>query len=151
MKRGSRTLATLALAAATAAGLPGIAHADRRDRHDHWRGDIRHFDRHDIRIWRGGQWHHGRHGGRLGWWWVVGGVWYFYPQPVYPFPNPYVPPVVVQQPPPVYVERPQSGAQPAPGAQPPATWYYCDQSRAYYPYVRACPGGWKPVPATPER
>jgi len=29
--------------------------------------------------WRGGYWHHGEHGGRFGWWWVVGDGWYFYP------------------------------------------------------------------------
>ena len=37
----------------------------------------------------------GRHGGRGGWWWVVGDAWYYYPQPVYPYPDPYTPPVVV--------------------------------------------------------
>ncbi|MDA8109065.1 MAG: hypothetical protein M0015_10605 [Betaproteobacteria bacterium] len=36
----------------------------------------------------------------------------------------------------------------APAAQ---TWYYCEQARGCYPYVRECPGGWKPVPATPPR
>ena len=26
-------------------------------------------------------------------------------------------------------------------------WYYCQSSRAYYPYTRACPEGWQAVPA----
>ena len=30
--------------------------------------------------WEGGRWHHEMHNGRDGWWWDVGGVWYFYPQ-----------------------------------------------------------------------
>jgi hypothetical protein len=30
--------------------------------------------------WGGGQWRHEMHNGRVGWWWDVGGVWYFYPQ-----------------------------------------------------------------------
>ncbi|MGC2063744.1 MAG: hypothetical protein WA610_12260 [Thermodesulfovibrionales bacterium] len=29
------------------------------------------------------------------------------------------------------------------------TWYYCKESRAYYPYVRRCAGGWEKVPAVP--
>jgi hypothetical protein len=24
-------------------------------------------------------------------------------------------------------------------------WYYCEESRTYYPYVKECPGGWLPV------
>jgi hypothetical protein len=32
--------------------------------------------------WEGGRWRHEMHNGRDGWWWDVGGVWYYYPQPV---------------------------------------------------------------------
>jgi LTXXQ motif family protein len=95
-----------------------------------WHGNIRHFGRHDYHVWRSGGWRHVWHGGRLGWWWVVGGVWYFYPEPVYPYPNPYIPPL--------------------PAAPPPAQyWYFCASSNAYYPYVPTCADGWKAVPATP--
>lgn len=111
-----------------------------------WHGDIRHFDSRDRGHWRGGSWHHGHHAGRLGWWWVVAGAWYFYPQPVYPYPDPYRPPVVVVQQP----------LPPAPDVEPqpavPATvqyWYYCEAAKGYYPYVPSCPGGWKAVPAVP--
>lgn len=103
-----------------------------------WRGD-----RHTVEIWRGGNWVHERHDGRFGWWWVAAGMWYFYPAPVYPYPDPYTPPVVVvnQQPAPAPVT-----AQ----AQPPLQyWYYCDSLKAYYPYVPSCPETWRTVPAQP--
>jgi hypothetical protein len=117
--------------------------ADRGDRG--WRGgDIRHFQRHDLHRWRGGGWRHGWHNGHLGWWWVVGGLWYFYPSPVYPYPDPYVPPVVIQQAPPVTAPQPPIAA--APTAQ---YWYYCEPAKAYYPYVATCPSGWQKVPAAP--
>jgi hypothetical protein len=32
--------------------------------------------------WEGGHWRHEMHNGRMGYWWDVGGVWYFYPQPM---------------------------------------------------------------------
>jgi hypothetical protein len=32
--------------------------------------------------WGGGHWRHEMHNGRMGYWWDVGGVWYFYPQPM---------------------------------------------------------------------
>jgi hypothetical protein len=35
---------------------------------------------HGHLAWEGGQWHHAVHNGRDGWWWDVGGAWYFYPQ-----------------------------------------------------------------------
>jgi hypothetical protein len=120
-----------------------------------WRGDIRHFERHDAHQWRSGAWRHGSHGGRIGWWWVAGGMWYFYPQPVYPYPDPYRPPLVVVEsspPPPVVMQIPAPAAPQIPSvAAQPATqfWYYCEPARGYYPYVASCPSGWKTVPATP--
>lgn len=105
-----------------------------------WRGDIHHFHEHDWNLWRAGHWTHGRHDGRLGWWWVAGGLWYFYPSPVYPYPSPWEPPAVT-------IVSPPAGSAPPP----PATdvWYFCAASNAYYPYVVSCPAGWKAVPATP--
>ena len=35
--------------------------------------------------------------------------------------------------------------------QPQDDWFYCADSKAYYPYVRECPGGWQRVPSTPPR
>ncbi|MFZ5774923.1 MAG: hypothetical protein ACOY3Z_05520 [Thermodesulfobacteriota bacterium] len=158
-----KTLGCACLAALFLAGLASPALADRdrdhgrrhwrddshHDRHhDHgsrgWRGEIRHFDHHDLHRWRSGSWRHGRHHGRLGWWWVVGGIWYFHNAPSYPYPDPYVPPVVVQQAPPTVVVQ-----QPIPAAPSGQTWYYCDERGGYYPYVPVCPSGWRVVPATP--
>ncbi len=131
---------------ATATPMSAYADRDNRgrgERHDNrreWHGDIRSFHERDLPRWRSGHWTHGYHDGRLGWWWVVAGLWYFYPQRVYPYPDPYTPPVVIVPP-----------AQPAPSAAPPAQyWYYCDAAKAYYPYVPSCPGGWRMVPATPS-
>ena len=84
-------IAAVVVAAVTAAAFVPAAHADRDH---HWHGDIHRFAGHDYDHWRGGHWYRGPHGGRSGWWWVVGGGWYFYPQPVYPYPDPYVPPMV---------------------------------------------------------
>ena len=44
--------------------------------------------------------------------------------------------------PPVYIE--QEPAPPA-TAQDPYYWYYCGDSKTYYPYVKDCPGGWQQV------
>lgn len=124
----------------------------------HWHGgDIRHFEARDMHHWRKGYWHQGHHQGRHGWWWVVRGTWYFYPQPVYPYPDPFRPPilvepvptpaVVVQVPVPVQVQPAPVQAAPAPQQQ---FWYYCEPSRSYYPYVATCPSGWRTVPAQPQ-
>lgn len=109
-------------------------------RHTGWYGsEIRHFERADVHVWRGGSWFHTHHEGQLGWWWVVGGLWYFYPEPVYPYPDPYIPPVVVVQLPPV-----------SPATTPtPQYWYYCEANQNYYPYIPTCPTNWKMVPVTP--
>ena len=37
---------------------------------------------HGQLAWRHGRWHHARRNGWFGWWWDVGGVWYFYPEPI---------------------------------------------------------------------
>jgi FKBP-type peptidyl-prolyl cis-trans isomerase FkpA len=43
----------------------------------------------------------------------------------------------------------QPSAQTAPQSQQASFWYYCDDAKAYYPYVRECPSGWqKVVPQT---
>jgi hypothetical protein len=147
-------------------------HMDRHERHrDHrvyrtpvWRGDIQYFDRYDYPRWRGGVWQHTRHQGRLGWWWVVGGgSWYFYSQPVYPYPDPYIPSdYFYSQPeytdpgfyfPPVVIMQPESveSTQDVEVATPSVDlyWYYCESINGYYPYITSCPEGWRAVPASP--
>ena len=37
---------------------------------------------HGQLAWRDGQWHHATRDGRDGWWWDVGGFWYFYPEQI---------------------------------------------------------------------
>jgi hypothetical protein len=100
------------------------------------------------------------HAARVGVYVGVGGPWYY---PVVPAPYYYGPaPVVVAPPPdaPDYVEQgqpqpgvPSAGYAQGPGAGPNGqgddgdTWYYCDASRTYYPYVKQCSSGWRAVPA----
>ncbi|WP_028220743.1 hypothetical protein [Paraburkholderia oxyphila] len=77
------------------------------------------------------------------------GAPYYYPvAPYYYAPAP----VIVAPPPaPDYVEQGQPQAQ-APGGDNGAnddTWYYCDASKTYYPYVKQCSSGWRAVPAQP--
>ncbi|MFA7268765.1 MAG: hypothetical protein WC073_05435 [Sterolibacterium sp.] len=103
-------------------------------RHNPWHGEIHRFHEHDLALWRGGHWHHGRHVGQLGWWWIVGGVWYFYPAAVYPYPDPYQPPVVIVP----------------PTETAPQYWYYCNNPAGYYPYVAQCSTGWQRVAANPS-
>ena len=133
-KRGiARTLRSFALAALAAAALFAASGSPASAREPYWRwhGDIHHFYGHDWDHWRGGHWYHGWHGGRYAWWWLVGGLWYSYAAPVYPYPNPYVPPAVV-------------------AAAPPATtYYYCANPAGYYPYVASCPAPWQAVPGRP--
>lgn len=70
--------------------------------------------------------------------------------PFYPwyYPPYYYPPVVtVPAAPTTYIE--QGSPQAAPAPQPQGYWYYCDESKTYYPYVKECPGGWRRVTPQP--
>ena len=69
---------------------------------------------------------------------------YTHPYPYYYYPPVYVPTVVVPAQPQTYIERP-APQQPAQG-----WWHYCADSRAYYPYVKDCPGGWQRVAPQPS-
>ena len=115
--------------------MPALAADHGRGHGTRWHGDIRHFHERDLHRWRGGHWYHGRHAGRTGWWWIVGPAWYFYPAPIRPYPDPYLPPVEV--------------APPPAAITPPQYWYYCANPPGYYPYVAQCRSRWKRVPATP--
>ncbi len=58
------------------------------------------------------------------------------------------PPIVVA-PPVAYPSSPvviqQAPTVPSPAPQPEQYWYYCQDSQAYYPYVKECPRGWMKV------
>src|SRR5262249_55207828 len=72
----------------------------------------------------------------------VAGYGYGYGYPYYSPPYyPYYPPAAVVMPsqPQTYIEQAPQAPQAAPPAQ--NFWYYCQDSRAYYPYVKDCPGG----------
>ena len=72
----------------------------------------------------------------------------YYPSPYYYPPGPYYypPAMVAPAAPSTYIE--QSAPQAA-AAQPQSYWYYCEDAKAYYPYVKTCPGGWKRVAPQP--
>ena len=73
---------------------------------------------HGRLAWEGGRWRHEVHNGRYGYWWDVGGVWYFYPQPV-DGPPTYVSDVEVTD----DVAGPDDGPPVGPGYPPPAAAY----------------------------
>ena len=79
--------------------------------------------------WHHGYWRHEWYDGRFGWWWVVGPTWYFYAEPVYPYPPaPYV----------VTTVAPAGYA------------YYCSNPSGYYPAITQCLVPWQLVAmATP--
>lgn len=87
----------------------------------------------------------GHHEGGSPWWWIVPPLLYLSTLPAYRYPDPQ--PVIIQQPPTVIVQPPPTPQVVMPQAAP--SWYYCSAPSGYYPYVTACPGGWKQVPATP--
>ena len=88
-------------------------------RASNWHGSMNDFDLH---AWQGGSWRHALHDGRLGWWWTVGPDWYYFNEPVYPYPDLYTP-----------------------FGEPIGWWYWCDPSQEYYPYISYCPVPWESV------
>jgi len=89
-------------------------------------------------------WHH--HHGHVRFGVYIGAPAFWYSPPPYYY-YPYYPPVVaVPASPPVYVERGSAGRE---DQSSDAYWYYCADSRTYYPYVRECPGGWQRVVPQP--
>jgi len=146
MKAITKSMAGLGSLLATAALQPALAHADQDDHRgggehehhgnrgvehpskghhgeqEHWRGgDYRSggFQAHGDKDWRRGHWERREHGGRFGWWWVVGSTLYPFGYPVYPYP-----------------------AGPTGGGY---AVYYCPSLQAYFPDVSSCPLGWELV------
>ena len=102
---------------------------------------------------RGGGFHHGgfHHGARVGVFigapvfaWGYGYGPYYYPP--YYYPPAYYPPAVAA--PQTYVERADEQVAPAVPSDA-SSWYYCPDSKAYYPYVKSCPGPWQRVAPQP--
>lgn len=114
--------------------------------------DVHSFSRQDSARWSGGHWNHTCWGGRCGWWWATGGLWYFYAAPIYPYPL-VVSPITYAEP--AYYPDDASVAPYAPGvtglAPQPAFSYYCDDPPGYYPAVPQCNTPWHEsrTPAAP--
>src|SRR3989441_13180243 len=82
-------------------------------------------------------WHHGRvHFGV-----VIGAPFFPWYYPPYYYPPYYYPPAVVAGPaaPTNYVQ--QGSPQTPPAQQAQGYWYYCAESKTYYPYVKESPAG----------
>jgi hypothetical protein len=141
-------------------------------RHNHFvlRHDFRHFTPAEHRWWTGGRWRHTWWHGRYGWWWNVGGAFYFYNAPAYPYPSDVSPTYYDDQ---NYDDDDQGGGYgdqgqdqggyndqgpgpdqqdmgPGYGGGGPSVWYHCNRPEGYYPYVKECRGGWEQVPAQPS-
>lgn len=92
---------------------------------------------------------HARIGVFIGPSWGPGYYAPYYPPYYAPYYPSYYPPVVVERAPPsVYIEQPTIQQAPPESSMAPAApqtnyWYYCQASKAYYPYVKECPGGWQ--------
>jgi hypothetical protein len=113
--------------------------------HDFHTRDVREFDRHEFARWHDGHWHNSWHDGRLGWWWQVDDVWYWYDRPVYPFPlvvAPLYSETVVEVTPVVAL----APIAPLPAA--PQVAYRCAAPDGFYPAVSACASGWQQVALT---
>ena len=70
--------------------------------------------------------------------WDGWGPWWGAPVYPYYYGYPWPPPVVEQEESPVFVE-------PTPQVEEQTYWYFCPDSRNYYPYVKKCPSGWLKV------
>ena len=86
----------------------------------------------EASVWRSGRWLHEEHAGYLGWWWIIGDEWYFYPEPIYPYPT-FISDYLI----------------PVPAPLSPQFRYYCDNPPGYYPDVQACYDGWQAIPIAP--
>jgi hypothetical protein len=100
--------------------------------------------------YRGGAWAGTRYGGGVwvgpGWggWGAWGPGWGAWGIPLYQYPYYQAPQVIIQEQPPVFI-------QPDPQEEEQGYWYYCRDSRTYYPYVKECPSGWMKVVPAPSQ
>lgn len=133
------TIRKLAVVAATACAAAAFSGAALADRGGHG--------------WHGGYHRGGGHVGAIIGGAIIGGAllspWY------YPYYYPRYPATVVEvvpSPAPVYIEQYQP-APPAVASAAPADagnwWYYCADTKTYYPYVKECASPWQKVAPTP--
>ena len=90
---------------------------------------------------------HGRWSVGVGFGFGWPGYWYA-PYPYYYYPPYYAyPSVVVREQPTTYIER--GDAAPVREARR-DWWYYCPETKTYYPYVKECANGWQKVEPRPQ-
>ena len=131
-----------------------------RDFHVH---DVRHFTDRERERWREGRWRHAWHDGHPGWWYAVGPHWYYYQEPVLPYPFEVAPVIVEER---VIVQE-QTTSAPRPNDPPgetrsgpadpapplrarPNVVYHCGNPEGFYPGLSACSAGWEEVAAGPS-
>ena len=126
-------------------GRAGMNRGMERERHEFREHDVHRFNHEDWRHWRGGRWINACYAGRCGNWWYSGGQFYFYDQPIYPYPM-FVSPIAYIDP---MMDMPvvQPQQQPMPIDSGPQYWYYCDNPPGYYPYISECYTQFRAVPA----
>jgi hypothetical protein len=90
----------------------------------------------NLARWSGGRWSQTCWGGRCGWWWATGGLWYFYAAPVYPYPLE-VSPITYAAP----IYDPAYSPDMT-GLAPQSNFSYCDNPQGYYPTVPQCNTPW---------
>jgi hypothetical protein len=89
--------------------------------------------------------HGGYYGGHSGWNSHFGfylGVPLYWPRPYYYTERYPTTQVIVERQPQVYVQREPVATAPAAGT---GYWYYCPESKTYYPYAQTCPSPWMQV------
>ncbi len=90
--------------------------------------------------------HYGHGGGWHGGVYFGFGPWWGYPSYAYPYAYPFG----YEYPYPYAYSYPAPAAPSVAEAPSQNFWYYCESSKAYYPYVSSCPEAWRAVPARPQ-
>lgn len=103
-------------------------------------------------LYSGSNWAHTRFGFYFG---VPLYPYYTYPyypyQSSYYYPPYYYPPTIITIPatPPTYIQQSPQPTQQNPSGY----WYYCNNPKGYYPYIKQCAENWQevePIPPTPR-
>ncbi len=105
--------------------------------HDFHVHDVRYFNDREWARWRGGYWQRDYYDGRFGWWFDVGGVYYPYAAPIWPYPLTVAPLVAADA---VDTPPPAMPIPPLPAL--PHVAYHCTSPTGFYPAVDACNAGW---------
>jgi hypothetical protein len=136
-------LATAAFAAFVAASLgsfsPTAQAASNDGSRDFHGRQYQSLNTEEQNTWQHGKWVHDWHDGHYAWWWSVGDFWYFYDRPTFPYPRAVSSFAMTGHAPPVTV-----------GDVTGPSWFYCEQSGGYSPYVTSCAGNWHQVAIAPS-